>query len=160
VSEAVNGMAEGPLSVDVVVGLDERAIRAAFWMWEMVSAEKGKPFDQDRVARYFAGRIEKGSLLPIIAWDGENPIGMVFLSVDEDPFTGEMTAFGDHAFVRPEYRRDGIYRMLVDAGMQAARLCGCEAILAPVGHDAGFLRAFYSERGFQEAGVFMRWRMQ
>lgn len=142
--------------IEIRVGLDEPAVRAIFFLWELVSLEKGKPYDENRLAAYLMARVERGTLLPVVAWDGDEPVGFCCMMMDTDPFTGETTAFGDHAFVRVEWRGEGVFGDIAQAAADVAGFCSCDALLAPCGNESAFLLRHYENMGFEKAGYLVR----
>jgi GNAT superfamily N-acetyltransferase len=101
---------------------------------------------------------QSGAFMPIIAWDGLKPIGMVELYINYDPAARKMFAHGDHAFVREEYRGERVFRVLYDAIEACARFMGANEFVAPVGLDGPgpFLKDFYERQGFESRGLIMR----
>lgn len=144
------------VDVEIRVGLDEPALRAIFYLWRMVSAEKGKPYDEMRLAEYLYARIHGARLLPIVAWDGPEPVGFCCAMIDVDPFTGERILFGDHAFVQREWRGAGVFSALVDAGVAVAELCGCDGVIAPVSNESSYLLRHYESVGFEKVAHIIK----
>lgn len=96
--------------------------------------------------------------MPVVAWDGLKPVGMVELYTTYDPCARKVFAHGDHAFVSKEYRGEKVFSVLYDAIESCARIMGADEFVAPVGTvDPGpFLKKFYERRGFEARGYIMR----
>ena len=145
-----------PREVEVTVGLDEPQLRGMLELWQAWTKEEGRVLNTDTWARYVHGRIGSGSFLPIVAWDGNIPVGMAEFGVQVDPFTDQVTGFGDHLYVLPEYRREGVFAAIYRAAEALAWIFDTEAHVLPVSVRAGFLRPYYEREGFKVVGHVMR----
>jgi GNAT superfamily N-acetyltransferase len=61
----------------------------------------------------------------LLAFSGENPAGFAVWYPTFSTFTGNPGAFLEDLYVRPEFRRRGVGRALLEAYSQAASSAGC-----------------------------------
>lgn len=146
-----------PSPTHASVALDEEHLRAVLDLWEAWALEdEVETYDENRMVRTLAHHIQNGVWLPVVLWDCEKPVGMVEVLVFEDPFTGEITAYGDHAYLRPEYRGVRDFEKLVDGAVFVADVFGATARVLPVGVKTTFLKPLYERKGFKIDGYVMR----
>ncbi|AWN34564.1 GNAT family N-acetyltransferase [Methylobacterium radiodurans] len=101
--------------------------------------------------RIEALRQDRGSALLALAWGP--PSGLIVLHwhatlVDAHPVAAVSTLA-----VAPEERRQGIGRLLLKAGAQAARAAGCGVLHLDAGPEAASLRGFCAATGFAETAA-------
>jgi GNAT superfamily N-acetyltransferase len=144
------------LSPEAVLGIDAPQLLAVMALWASWTNERGLDYDEGRVAQYLYNAISGGGWLPIVAYVGDTPVGMVETRVEMDPFTGELTGWGDRAYVLPEYRSAGVFRCLYEGCDFVGKMMGTEAQGLTVSAESGFLLDFYKDRGFREVGWIMR----
>ena len=141
----------------VSIGLDECHLRAILALWRAWAEEDGvESYSEQRMAQSLANRIRQGCWLPVVAFDGEHPVGMVEVMVLKDPFTGEITAYGDHAFLRPEYRGIKVFEQLALGAILIADVFGATSRILPMGTKTWFLKSLYERLGFEVSGYVMR----
>ncbi|SCF34262.1 GNAT family N-acetyltransferase [Micromonospora mirobrigensis] len=88
------------------------------------------------------------------AYDSDDEVGMVWLHIDEK--SDGTHAFGYDFEVRPELRRKGYGRMIMQAVEQLCRERGVGSIgLSVFGNNLG-ARALYEEMGFEVTRIQMR----
>ena len=136
--------------------IDERQIMALRDLWTAWTEEKGDGFHPEAWVPYMKTMISSGHYLPLVAYEGDTPVGMVECLWNTDPFTGLKTGFGDHAYVLPEYRSGGLFTELVAAMAAVAERWGTEAEGLPIAKDAQFLIPLYETYGFEVSGTIMR----
>ena len=142
--------------VEVAVGLDEEQLHGVLDLWKAWMEERGVEWAPERVARYLYMAISAGNWLPVIAWDGDTPVGMTETRFEIDPFTGHLTGWGDRAYVLPEYRTEGVFRGLVEGCFFMGVIMGTEVDGLTVSSESMFLKRFYEKHGFREFGIMMR----
>lgn len=91
----------------------------------------------------------------------EMPRGIVGTTYMPDTFNGEMTATMVFLYVVPEYRGQGLGRVLLDQAERQARLHGCTSIvhghMFTVERDGG--RAIFEKRGYEVIELGFRKRL-
>ena len=153
----LNGSVYAPPPIEVAVGIDEPQIRAVLSLWADWAEEEGiETYDERRLAMSLARRIHDGVWMPVVAWAGEFPVGMVEVMVLEDPFSGDITAYGDHAYLAEGYRGQGAFDALVQGAIFIAEVLGATVQILPVGTKTRFLMPLYERYGFETAGYVMR----
>lgn len=132
---------------------------ACFELWcQWAREEYGHNLD---VQGWWAGAIplyQQENFVPIIAWDGLVPVGMVEYYDMYDACRRAKMGHGDHAFVVKSHRGSRVFEALYDAIIDVAAERGCEELCAPVGvgGKADFLKGFYEKQGFEVRGHIMR----
>ena len=120
-----------------------------------MALEMGSDYDAQRVdwqARfcvYFGGKQCIGNAEVFLAFDGDEPIGMTTVSLSDEwrAFCFETRfAFVNAVYVRPEYRRRGIGRVLMQSAIEWARRRGCSRLRLRTSDEG---RALYESLGFQ-----------
>jgi GNAT superfamily N-acetyltransferase len=146
-----------PGPVEVSIALDEAHLRAVLALWAAWADEEGvETYDELRMARSLANRIQTGVWLPVVAWDLNTPVGMVETAIFEDPFTGEVTGYGDHAYVLQEYRKARVFEQLVDGAILVGQVFGATVQILPMGTKTWFLKSLYERHGFEVSGYVMK----
>jgi GNAT superfamily N-acetyltransferase len=137
--------------ITVCCELTDRQLRDLYSLWSTWAEETGYPPPPPKTwCQHVVNRIHSGSICPIIARDGDYPVGCVDVTQFLDPFTGLKTAMGDHAYVRPEYRGRGVFKQMMDAALFAGALYEAERLTMPVSTiDAPFLQRLYEKQGFR-----------
>ena len=133
--------------------MSDRQLRDLYFVWCAWAKETGlgPPPPRDWSA-YVVSRVHFGSIVPIIALDGDFPIGCIDCSYFIDPFTGKRTGSADHGFVGKEYRNTGVFKQMLDACELGIKVYECERIIIPVGlDDAAFLQPLYERHGFRHS---------
>lgn len=100
--------------------------------------------------RIEALRQDRGSALVALAWGP--PSGLIVLHWHATLLDAQAVAEVGTLAVAPDERRQGIGRLLLKTGAQAARAAGCGALRLGVGQDAAAesLRGFCAATGFAE----------
>lgn len=137
-------------TIEVAVGIDEVQLLETLRLWEAWTEERGLKLDRQLWCRYVHARISAGNYLPIVAWDGDIGVGMAEMGLLIDPFTGRLSAHGDHLYVLPEYRQEGVMKKIYDTGEALVKIFGAEDHYIPVDLEhADFLIPFYRSHGFR-----------
>lgn len=147
---------ECPDGIVIVGEISERQVLALRDLWGSWTAEKGVEFQVDVWCRYMAHMIRGGRFMPLVAFDGEKPVGMVECQWAIDPFDGKKTGYGDHAYVLPKYRKGALFTEMVAVMAEVADAWKTEAESLPVAMDAQFLIPLYESYGFKVSGTLMR----
>ena len=103
-----------------------------------------------RNLEFFRTHLADGSFISYIAWAGDNAAACSGLSLQVHPPTYENPS-GRHGYItnmytRPEWRKRGIAKMLVDKLVEAAKAAGCAQLFlnaSPMG------RPLYIRYGFE-----------
>ena len=103
---------------------------------------------------------------PILLFAGADPIGFVIVSIFNTvqahkdnwaAFLGEETfAVNMCLYIRPDWRRKGMARRLLERAHDTAVANGATHSLLLVAERNADARTFYSRLGFREVGVFMK----
>jgi GNAT superfamily N-acetyltransferase len=134
-------------------GADEFALVAEL-RGEM-AREMGSSFDalapdwRPKFTAYFGGKQAGGSAQAFLAYDGQTPVGCAIVSIPDEYrrfVFGICNAHVNAVFVRPEYRRRGIARQLMQLAIAWARERGCTRVRLRASEDG---RALYSQLGFE-----------
>lgn len=86
---------------------------------------------QARFVAYFVERQRAREGQLFLAFDGETPIGMALISIQDDyrrSVLGVATAWVNGVYVAPAHRRGGVARMLMERVLDWARAAGCRRI--------------------------------
>jgi len=121
--------------------------------------EHGQEMSAQGFASDWMEKERSGTFLQIIGWDGAEPVAMVELRIINDNLLGKQTCWGDHAFVRADYRKKGIMTDLVQFCIDTATLMGLKHWVVPVTAGAQatapWLRGVYEAAGFELSGITM-----
>jgi GNAT superfamily N-acetyltransferase len=132
--------------------IDEYPLAAE--MRRQMSVEHDGDFDarspdwRERYCAFFSGKQHAGKAQLFLAFDGDKPIGMTIVSLQEHYRTevfGVLFAYVNSVFVYPEYRRRGIARELMNMAIAWARERGCVSVRLRAS-DQG--RPLYQSMGF------------
>ena len=126
-------------------------------MCEWTVEETGEKLDSEAWATEMLGQVQSPGFAVIVAYDGDMAVGFVEAMAWRASAPGVFMGRGDHAYVSPEYRDQGVYEAIFDAGYNYLTSIGVEKIQLPVskGHGASWLRPFYEGRGFRETEIIM-----
>jgi ribosomal protein S18 acetylase RimI-like enzyme len=96
---------------------------------------------------------QEGKGLYLIAWNGEVPVGYVFLHFRNPPYHGSYRHYPECAYVEglttwPDYQRQGIATSLMEAAENHARGSGVPSLGISVGKHNAAARAFYRKIGY------------
>lgn len=84
-----------------------------------------------RFVAYFGERQRAGEGQLFLAFEGETPIGMALISIQDDyrrSVLGVATAWVNGVYVVPAHRRSGVARMLMACVLDWARAAGCRRV--------------------------------
>lgn len=125
--------------------------------------EEGAQSDTDlrpALLDYYQRHLADGTFVSWLALDGDTVIatsGMSF--VEKPPYYGNVTGkigLLSSMYTRPEYRRKGIAKQLLEKVVEEARRYGCGAVWITAS-DMGVL--LYTDFGFEKNGKFMQYRL-
>lgn len=145
------------MSVEVVAGLDEAQVCAAFELHREWAREEGCDLDEEAWAGEMRGLCSSGRYNLWVAWDGDSPVGVTEAHLVYDSMKGEWVCYGERAYVLPKYRSSRVFDKIVRAGIDAMKFLDVHKFRAPAGVDlAGeSLQSYYAAVGFKPAGVTM-----
>jgi GNAT superfamily N-acetyltransferase len=148
-----NSSSEIPSAVECRAAGADKYPAAAQLRGEM-ALEMGSDFDamaadwRAKFCAYFAGKQAGGNAQLFLAYDGGEPIGCAIVSVLEHyrryVFGTEM-AYVNAVYVRPQYRRRGIARELMQLAIAWSRERGCKGVRLRASDEGRFL---YENIGF------------
>ena len=141
--------------IEVAAGNTLDQIQGAWTLWLQWCAEEGKPEpDYREFCEYVVGNAATGRWVYVLAWDGDEPVGMVEVALFYDPFEQKMVGVGDHAFVAAGYRGTGVFRQLADTACFLASELGATKLIAPANAEgrAAFTKQAYERMGFRVTG--------
>ena len=87
--------------------------------------------------------------------EGEHLLGFMNLSVRHDYVEGSATspvAYVEGIYVKPEHRRKGVGKLLIDEAAQWGRGRGCSELGSDAEVENEASHRFHTEAGFEEAG--------
>lgn len=115
----------------------------------------------ERQLETWARMMRSEDLTVYLAWHGEDAVGTTALLVmPHITYACRPTAFIESMYVRPEHRRRGVARMMVERLLDDAATAGCHKIqlLTHKRHADDGAHAFYRSQGFDaEAEGFRRY---
>jgi GNAT superfamily N-acetyltransferase len=148
-----NSSNEAQSTVDVRAARRHEFQIAARLRQEM-ALEMGGDFDalspdwRTKFAAYFGGKQAAGTAQLFLAFHGEEPIGCAIVSILEHYrryVFGTENAYVNAVYVKPEYRRRGIARRLMELAVAWARERGCTSVRLRASEEGRFL---YEAIGF------------
>lgn len=125
--------------------------------------EEGAQSDADlcpALLDYYQRHLTDGTFVSWLALDGDTVIatsGMSF--VEKPPYYGNVTGkigLLSSMYTKPEYRRKGIAKQLLEKVVEEARQYGCGAVWITAS-DMGVM--LYTDFGFEKNGKFMQYRL-
>lgn len=131
---------------------DEFPLAAA--LRQEMSREMGNDFDalspewRAKFCQYFGGKQAAGNAQLFLAFDGAHAVGSVTISVLDDYRNfvfNQLAAHVNAVYVKPEYRRRGIARRLMEMAIAWARERGCTRVRLRSSDDG---RGLYQTLGF------------
>jgi GNAT superfamily N-acetyltransferase len=113
-------------------------------IWEI------RPLAHEDVERVVAvlglARLHQGIGFYLVAWEGDEPLGHVYLAVTGPPEVHDVS-------VRPEHRRRGVASALIAAAEQETRARGGDRLRIAVGVDNEPAQRLYRSLGYVDTGV-------
>lgn len=146
--------------IEFAAGNDAAQLLGAWMCWQRWCWEThGRDLDHEA---HLAGRREaaaSGSSLQVVGWDGGEPVAMVEVRLGYDACRRKTIGMGDHAWVHPNYRQQGVMSDLVAFLLLLGEALRVEVLLAPVtagaNASAPWLQALYERHGFMLTGLTM-----
>jgi len=111
-----------------------------------------------RIKAYLHWLITRDREGVFVAEVGDSLAGFICADSNWVSDTGETVGAIHELVVRPEYRRRGVARRLMEAGMEYLRSRGRRVIELWVGVDNHSARRFYESLGFRAGDVVGKWR--
>mgnify|MGYP003654070635 CR=1 FL=1 len=148
-------------AVVFTASVDADAMLAAWIGWRRWAMEEfGAELDTATFTADWLAKKASGTFLQIVGWDGNEPIAITDLRFIRDFRAGEIVAWGDHAFVHPDYRKAGVFDALVGFITDCMDFAGLRRGALPVtageGATAPWLKAMYERHGCVQTGTTMR----
>lgn len=146
------------MDVEFVAGNDSGQALGAWMSWNRWCWEThGRDIDHAAWMTAHQGKVGSGCFTQIVGWDGCEPVAMLEIRVGYDPCEREQMAFGDHAWVHPDYRKEGVMRGMFDFAFALTELFEVYILVAPAtagkNASAPWLRQMYESYGFELDGV-------
>jgi GNAT superfamily N-acetyltransferase len=105
------------------------------------------PQEVERVATVLGlARLHQGIGFYLVAWEGEEPLGHVYLAMTDPPEVHDVS-------VRPEHRRRGVASALIAAAERETRTQGGERLRIAVSVDNEAAQSLYRALGYVDAGL-------
>lgn len=129
---------------------------AAAHLRQEMALELGSDFDaiasdwRAKFCAYFGGKQAAGNAQLFLAYDGAEPIGCAIVSILEHYrryVFGTENAYVNAVYVRPQYRRRGIAKRLMELVIAWSRERGCAGVRLRASDEGRFL---YEHIGFRE----------
>lgn len=145
------------MSIEVVAGLDEAQVCAAFELHREWAREEGYDLDEEAWVAEMRGLCSSGRYNLFVAWDGQSAIGVTETHLVYDAMRLEWVCYGERAYVLPKYRRLNVFGKIVKAGIEVMKYLDIHKFRAPASVDekGESLQSYYASVGFKPAGVTM-----
>jgi len=141
----------------VELGIDRHNLEGLHDLWTAWVKEEGRELNDEIWSIYMTSLVGSGTYVPLVVWDGDKPVGMVDMLFSICPFYGKTQTNGDHLYVLPEYRKQGVFNLMARNLEAASKFLGADLEFVPVGQsNIGWLDGYYERRGFKPAGVVLR----
>lgn len=143
-----------------VAGNDAAQMLGACLNWaRWMAEERGVEIDWAGALSDWMGKAQAQNFLQVVGWDGPEPVAMMEIRANYNSMLHRTTLYGDHAYVHPDYRNEGVFTEMADFAMDTGRLIGHKHWIVPVtaGADATapWLRSVYERAGFSISGITM-----
>jgi hypothetical protein len=149
--------APGPVEITLSMSILDQAERVpdAAWLYRRWAQEEGRSPDLEGYAAELMQKIVARRYCLIVAYDGEQPIGMAGSHIEYDPARAALTCFGEKLYILPEYRHAGVFQMIHAAGEVLALVSGSSEQVISC-RQGSTLQRHYESWGFQATDVVMR----
>ena len=105
------------------------------------------PEEVERVAAVLGlARLHQGDGYYLVAWEGDEPLGHVYLALTDPAELHDVS-------VRTEHRRRGVASTLIAAAERKVRGHGCDRLRIAVSIDNESAQALYRACGYGDAGL-------
>lgn len=146
--------------IQVAAGTDYAQLEALLHLSQLWAMEEyGNELDVALWSRTMASNVGSGMWCPVVAWCGDEAVGMMEVFFRDDPGALIRMGHGDRAFVKEEWRASGAFRALYEAAHGIGHIMGANETCLPVGaeDEAGkFLKPMYEREGYRVTGYIMR----
>lgn len=118
------------------------------------------PGSQAQISRLFSEIEHSDSDEVLVAKDDGALVGMLLVHYRRAMSRGSWIAEVDDMYVKPDYRGQGVGRMLLDSAARAAQHRDATALVAGVGETNDKACDFYLAHGFSETGRVLARRLE
>ena len=101
-------------------------------------------------------KITDFSAVKLAAYDGDKPVGRIYLYLLKNDLHKQPFGFLEDLFVEEPYRKQGIGSQLVRQAIAEAKNRGCYKLIANSRTFAGAIHKFYEKQGFAKWGFEFR----
>lgn len=138
--------------VEVVAGLDEAQVCAAFELHREWAREEGYEIDPEGWEALLRDLLEKGRYNIVVAWDGPHPVACAEIHILYDCQRGDNLAYGQRGYVLPSYRGTGVFKSVVATMIEVGTFLGISR--QRIGANIG-ASALYESYGFKPIEVVL-----
>jgi len=144
-------------SVEVVAGLDESQVCAAWELHQEWAREDGQTLDPAIWTDHMRGLVTSGKYNLWVAWDGPHAVGVAEMFTCFDPRSGDMVGQGERTYILPAYRNARVFKAMYESGLEAMKWLGIRRQRAVVAMDetGRFLQRFHEAHGLRPIEMVM-----
>lgn len=143
------------MSIEIVAGLDEAQVCAAFELHREWARERGFEIDALGWADQMKAACVSGRFALWVAYDSGLPVGVVECHLVYDPMAHEHAAFAERGYILPAHRGSGVFRMLCESAMAWADWLGITVRRMSVEVGQEVARGLYEKMGFRPVSILM-----
>lgn len=114
----------------------------------------GQPSERDRVRGFLSERLTQGDSVLLIAEADGRAVGFTQLYPSFSSVSMARIFILNDLFVRPEARRSGVARLLLEAAAGRAREAGAIRLTLSTAHTNTAAQALYTSAGWERDAVF------
>ncbi|XWW45623.1 GNAT family N-acetyltransferase [Fibrella sp. USSR17] len=130
--------------------------RSDFQEWFEMAQQLWPNYDTDEMTDALTAILRSSIEAAFLLRNDDNvAVGFINLSLRYDPIPGatqKPVAYVEGVFTRPEFRQQGLGKILIEQAEEWTRLQGCAELTADVETDNQASHAFHKRMGFEEAG--------
>jgi hypothetical protein len=155
-------LAMEPRSVQIVAGLDEAQVCAAFELHREWAREEGRELDEEAWATDIRAKIDGGQYNVGIAWDGNKAVGVSEIVLAYDAMTQTTSAYAERSYVLPEYRRSDITVGMAEMFRHGAKWLGATSmrIVTLLDKTGRFMQAHHEKCGFKPVATVLQMEIE